>query len=177
MEPLFLLIVFLVLMTIVTVVGHAIWLMCEAVARGFSDQKERPTTYPISNRTWRCKTCSSEVRTNWLFCGDCGTPKSNDLKERTLRDLASVERQLERVRSEDKLDLTTFERLTLIVNDERIRLTTPQPVTAPSQLDPEPSAADLQVIELPVGSENEKEVLPEPVPTFYSLADDELDQP
>src|SRR5215467_11439509 len=100
MEALFLLFVFLIVLTVITVLGHAIWLMCESVVQGLS-HKETPTISPASVLTWRCQTCSSHVRTAWSFCGDCGSPR--DSKARSLRDLAAMQRQLEEFSREHRI--------------------------------------------------------------------------
>ena len=167
MEALFLLFVFLVVLTVIAVLGHAIWLMCEAVVRGVSPNKETPTISPASVVTWACETCCSAVRASWAFCGDCGTPR--DTKSRSLRDLAATKRQLESFRNDNKIALATFQMLNAIIEDERIRLTKPQPVNIapkpPQQPHREAAADKLQIIELPTIIETETQVQPAFFPT------------
>src|SRR6476659_3669516 len=127
MEALFLLFVFWIVLTMVTVVGHAIWLMCEAVVHSLSSTTKQPSISPASVPTWRCQACASHVRANWLFCGDCGTPR--DHKSRLLRELAATKRQLEAFSKDNKIDVTMFQQLNAIIEDERTRLTNPQPVS------------------------------------------------
>lgn len=175
MEALFLLFVVLIVLTVITVLGHAIWLMCGFVVRAVSDNAD-PTIIQTSVYTWRCPACTSYVRTGWDFCGDCGTPR--DSKIRMHRDLAAMQHQLEVFSKDNRIDVTTLERLSAIIEDERTRLTNPQPaIVAPatSQPDRESCADKLQIIELPIIIQSDAEI--QPAPTFYSADSDESHQP
>ena len=132
MEALFLLFVFLIVLSVITVLGHAIWLMCEYVIQSFSSHQSNPSISPTSVITWRCQTCASHVQVGWDFCGNCGTPRNS--KTRSIRDLAAMERQLEVFRRDNKIDVAIFQQLCVTIEEERTRLTNPQPVTATTTL-------------------------------------------
>src|ERR1043166_3394766 len=149
MEALFLLFVFLIVLSVITVLGHAIWLMCEYVIQSFSSHQSNPSISPTSVITWRCQTCASHVQVGWDLCGNCGTPRNS--KTRSIRDLAAMERQLEVFRRDNKIDVASFQQLCATIEAERTRLTNPQPVsvTPPSEADQKPAADKLQIIDLP----------------------------
>jgi hypothetical protein len=173
--PVFLFIIFIVVLGIVTVVGHGVWLLCGAVIRSLSDSSKGVTPIASGILTWRCETCSSEVRASWIFCGDCGAPKSSDIKLKTLRDLAATERQIEAFRHDGKIDPLTFENLRRVISDERIRLTTPKSAptsAAASNINKEPDASKVQLIEVPSAVYEEPRINPDPVPTFFSATAD-----
>src|SRR6185312_12720535 len=92
-----------------------------------------PSISPASVITWRCQTCASHVQVASDFCGNCGTARNS--KNRSIRDLAAMERQLELFRRYNKIDVAIFQQLCAIIGDERTRLTNPQPVslTPPSE--------------------------------------------
>ena len=163
MEPLlvFFFILF-ILLAIVTIVGHGIWLLCEAVVHSFSVTKA--TVPAASVLTWRCETCGAQVRASWVFCGDCGTPKTSDTDVRTLRDLAAMERQLERLFSEEKLDRETFQNLKLVIDAEQSRLKT----ETANEVPPNP-AQPARPQEEPQSSDQPDVVVPRPVVPMPSI--------
>src|SRR6185295_10851105 len=147
MEALFLLFVFLIVLSVITVLGHAIWLTCEYVIQSFSSHQSNPSISPASVITWRCQTCASHVQAASDFCGDCGTSRNSKIG--SIRDLAAMERQLGVFRLDDRIDLSIFRQLSAIIADERTRLTNPQPVnaaTTPSQANQEPPPDKLQIV-------------------------------
>ena len=148
MEALFLLFVFLIVLSVITILGHAIWLMCEYVVQSFSSHQPTPSISPSSVITWPCQTCASHVRVAWDFCGNCGTARNS--KARSIRDLAAMERQVRLFRSGDRISVDIFQQLSAIIEDERARLTNPQPVNpAPKSEPQEPHPDKLQIIDLP----------------------------
>jgi len=115
-----LLLVLLFILVIVTVVGHAIWLLCSWAIRSFT----KPDDYkPQSNiLSWRCEGCNSEVRSSWTFCGQGGLARQSDQLSQALRKLSVTEDQIDQFHQVGKLDRETFLTLKSIINRERIRL-------------------------------------------------------
>jgi hypothetical protein len=116
-------IVLFVVMALVTVLGHAMWLVCAAVVESLTTS-ERPQSAP-NILSWRCDICNSEVRTSWEYCGTCGAPKPSGSSLHVLKELAVVERFIERLLRENKIGAEIFEALKRVLVAERTNLTTP----------------------------------------------------
>jgi hypothetical protein len=140
--------VLLMVLAVVTVIGHAIWLICAAVVHSF---RSAETVSVASLLTWRCDTCSSNVGVEWLFCGNCGNPKPSKTNVRRFRDLATTERQLAQFLDKDKLDPETFQNIKRVIDVERSRLTSDAESTRETSTKPEPSipAAEPPVLAKP----------------------------
>jgi hypothetical protein len=110
-------IVLFIVLVIVTVLGHAIWLLCEAVVRRLTSST--PATTNSSILSWRCETCNAEVRMSWSFCGGCGSAKPSHNRIPGLKNLFVTERELGRLFGEGKLDPGTFEIVSGVLRAER----------------------------------------------------------
>src|SRR5882724_10742813 len=109
-------------LALMTAVGHGVWLIAAAILRAlFGSKKE--STDPTPAASWRCLNCNFEMLSARAeFCGVCGSPKPSAIVVDILQDLAAAERQLERFRSSDKVDETTYTNLKTSIEAERVRL-------------------------------------------------------
>jgi hypothetical protein len=147
-------IVLFVVMALVTVLGHAMWLVCAAVVESLTTS-ERPQSAPNILR-WRCDICNSEVRTSWEYCGTCGAPKPSGSSLHVLKELAVVERFIERLLRENKIGVEIYEALKSVLVAERTNLTTldrspvvvaqPEPIVTPIREDKKPVATSVPSI-------------------------------
>lgn len=154
-----LLIIFLIVLAVITVLGHAIWLLCAAIIHSFSSGA-KPTKETILG--WRCEACRSEVRASWGFCGNClvSEPASQRLK-----DLRITEHQIGELYRSLKIDHKTFAELGRVINAERIQLTAPE--KSDSRAVDTQSANELH----PSQELNEKRFPPVAVPSFLDEKD------
>jgi hypothetical protein len=126
MEALFILIVLLIVLAVLTVVGHLVWLMAAEIVRSvFGLGKQETTATPSNNPSWRCINCNVLAWATTPFCSNCGTPRPSDQVMEHLKDLAATERQIVRFCSEGKLSDEAYEQLLAQIRAERVRLTTP----------------------------------------------------
>ena len=167
-----LLIVLFVVLALVTVLGHAMWLMCAAVVEALTTSKSSQSAPNILS--WRCDICNSEVRTSWEYCGSCGAPKPSGSSRHALKELAVVERFMERLLRENKIGVEIFEALKRVLVAERTNLTTPggkpvvvnkhESVGAPNREEPKPVAPPAPSVPPPFKPAPERVVSQAPAP-------------
>src|SRR5262249_11183420 len=105
--------VIFVLLTIITVVGHGIWLMSAAIVGRLSGK---------SSVLARCANCDSELATGVVVCIVCGVRKPSAIVLELLTDLAATSRQLERLHRSGVIEESSFETLKEQLESERLRL-------------------------------------------------------
>ena len=173
-------IVLFVLGAIVTVVGHALWLMLAALYRSIlgqpassaSPQSSAPSA-PNAAQV-RCPNCGFQLPINAPFCPSCGLPKPTELRVDLLADLAATKRQLERFRDSGRIDSDTYAKLKIQLDAEEVRL---------REAKPAPQRPPVRPFEVPahrVTVETPREVPPQTQPDIpvvtasFVATDDEI---
>lgn len=128
------LIVLVVLLTIVTLVGHGIWVMLAAVARTLAPAPGSPR--PQGHK--RCPLCGYANSESADRCVWCGKPIGVEAASE-MSDLAAMRRQLGRLRAQAAMDPGEVEGLLARLDQYERRLR--QPATAPRPAETAPAAA------------------------------------
>jgi hypothetical protein len=147
------LIILFIILTVVTVLGHAIWLLCEAAIRALRGSKPAQTNANIV--TWICEACGSEVRATWSFCGRCGSANPFVTRIPSVTNLHVTEKVTEWLYTEGKLDHCTLELVKDVLHAER----NPSRHSKPAQEPPQKQITD----EPSVKVKPETPTLPTPV--------------
>ncbi|HKY30664.1 MAG TPA: zinc ribbon domain-containing protein [Pyrinomonadaceae bacterium] len=178
--PFILLIILLVLGAIVTVVGHAFWLVLAALFRAIFDQppssaKRQSAAQPQPNAARvRCPNCGFQVPPGAPFCPSCGLPKPSELRVDLLTDLAATKRQLERFRDAGRIDADTLAKLKIQLDAEEVRLREARP--APQRPPVEPFEVPVHQVTVETPIEVPLETQPEMpgVTASFVATDDEI---
>ena len=124
MEPLFVLITLIVILvvflTVVTLVGHAIWLIVAAIIKSFS--RTANASEPPSARPSLCPNCHAQMGNEAVVCFVCGVVKPSGITVELLKDLAATARQLERFHRSGAVGSSLYETLKANIENERLRL-------------------------------------------------------
>ena len=119
------LIPFLFALALITVIGHAIWVLLAKVFRAiFSEPEAEHAAADDSSaaqppRKSRCALCGAALIDGDSFCHFCGRARpSGEL----MADLATIARQLDRFLSQGRLDAETHKLLMDLVEEERAQL-------------------------------------------------------
>ena len=113
------LIALFIFLTIITVVGHGLWLMLAWILRQFKEPSQQRAAW--SGEISRCQNCNFELSQSTAFCGRCGWLQSGTVVE-LLKDLGATERQIERFHRLGKLDDWTYAELKAQIETEKLRL-------------------------------------------------------
>ncbi len=138
--------IFILLFTLglITVVGHALWVLLAMIFRAIFGGDEQPVlrSQPIFNA--RCVECGVSLRLGDDFCSGCGRWQGAQSKAGPVVELAMAARQLDRLLNQGKLDNETHQRVMRVVEEERERLTAPlrQPAVAPVAIEPRPVSVE-----------------------------------
>jgi hypothetical protein len=135
MEIIIFILAFLVILLIViTLVGHAIWLLAAAIIKGLRGESEAsryqtPDLFPCAN-------CHGAIASEATVCTICGVAKRSATIVELLKDLAAASRQLERFHRSGEIDNPIYETLKEKLETERLKLLSTQgpawAVTPPS---------------------------------------------
>jgi len=132
-----LLIILFILLTIITLIGHGIWVFLAWFLRTVSgNQKEAsfptfssPTPTPESSApksgSHACANCGEPLTVQMKFCGVCGAHRPTLSEEEQLRELSATLRQLERLHEAGKFT-GDFVELKSVIEAERQRILFPQ---------------------------------------------------
>lgn len=175
----------LIVLCIVTVVGHAIWWMFATILKALFGSSPESGVQPIK-LSKECVECGASLKLGDDFCSNCGRSQVARRKSDPLAELAMITKQMDRFLNLGKIDLAAYQQVTTAIAEERERLTglrqPSQPVT-PVIESAEPAKPEL-VVELKLDAvelitptvlaatqnQNEPEKITEPVfaasPTF-----------
>jgi len=129
----------LIVLGIITVVGHAIWWMIAAILRAFFGSTPQPVK--LTSLKKECVECGEALSLNDEFCANCGRSQKPVSKPDPLIDLAMTARQLDRFLNLGKIDVATHQAVMNAIEEERERLTRPmrsQPQAKPVVETPPP---------------------------------------
>ncbi|HQR31817.1 MAG TPA: hypothetical protein PLK30_03700 [Blastocatellia bacterium] len=145
----------LIVLGIVTVVGHAIWWMFATIIKALLGSSSEPAKQRIllSNE---CAGCGASLKFDDDFCSVCGRPQKLSSHADPLAELTIVIRQMDRFLNLGKIDPATHQQVINVIEEERERLVTPmqppqsvkpaietfEPVKAAPIIKPEPDAVD-----------------------------------
>lgn len=127
----------LIFFTIITVVGHLIWISVAWIFYKLSGKGKEP---PASKESvWeRCVNCGELVRDSYEKCFRCGTPKPSDQTKELKKELEAAWRQIHNLHRKGSIDSQTFNAIKDALETERDRiLGKPKPQPAP-KTEPEP---------------------------------------
>jgi hypothetical protein len=150
------LIILLVLLAIVTLIGHGVWVFLAWFLRTVSDgRKDEPplTLVPPTPRpeSHSCFNCFEPLTIQMKFCGVCGAHRPTLAQEELLRELEITLRQLERLRQADEYK-SDFINIKTSIEAERERILFPygrpkKPTAAPVHHEPRKSQAPSPPVE------------------------------
>jgi len=140
------LVALLIVLGVITLIGHGIWVLLAAIFRAFSDNVTNESTPPpIYEKTPApprqhsfCDHCGATLAANSQKCFSCGRPQLEITDKNRLSDLDATERQLQRFYEQGVLDDLKFNWLKQVVAQERQQLL--HPVAAPPKPVLEPEA-------------------------------------
>ncbi len=130
----------LIVLGIITLIGHGIWVLLAAIFRALSDKPaddhapmpiyEKPSA-PLRQPIF-CDHCGAALRANSKMCFSCGRTQLGLEEKETLNDLDATERQLQRFHQQGVLDESKFNWLNQVVAHERHRFLQAPPVPVPA---------------------------------------------
>ncbi len=134
------LVALLIILGIITLIGHGLWVLLAAIWRAFSHDTpdtadplrihEKAITPP--RQPSFCEHCGAALGVNNKLCFSCGRAQLGLEEKATLNDLDATERQLKRWYEQEVLDDVKFNWLQQVVAYERQQLLqTPPPPPAP----------------------------------------------
>lgn len=141
MEILFFLFIFF---SIVTLVGHAIWVALAWFFRQFKSEVSKPTPLESLNQEQTtCAACGTFMHVSERACASCRLPRPTAAQSELLKELSATMRQLARLHKAGALGSLDYEHLMRVLEDERERLLSratyaPQP-TATETPKPQPT--------------------------------------
>lgn len=166
--------IFLLILGLITLLGHGIWVLLAAIGRAlFGGDTKQPTELRITEKPYTppraarfCNYCGASLGANSNLCFSCG--KTQSLAEaETLSDLDATERQLKRFHEQGVLDDLKFNWLSHVITTERQRLaqpTPPPPVPEkPIVIPPEPVPQPVQPLRTETPPPVPRPVEPQPV--------------
>jgi hypothetical protein len=139
----FFIFVLLFALGLITVIGHALWVLLAMIFRAIFGADEQPVLQNQPVFDARCAECGAGLRLGDDFCSGCGRWQGTQSKAGPVVELALVARLLDRLLNQGKLDSETHRRVMQAVEEERQRLTAPfrQPAAPPPATQPVPVEA------------------------------------
>lgn len=119
----------LLVLGIITVVGHAIWWALAKIFHAFWGKSPEPVK--AVSLISQCVGCGVSLGLKDDFCPSCGRPQKVNTKADPLADLAMTSRQMDRFLNQGEIDLATHRSVTKAIEEERERLTRPMRSTQP----------------------------------------------
>lgn len=185
------LVVIVIILGLITLLGHGIWLMLAAIFRAILKRPKIEFLDLKGPKEPECDVCRTVNAGGSRFCGLCGRPATTVETAEQLRDLAATGRQISRWVGSDAIETESAQYLERLVRSERERLLTPQapaePVLpAPSFLDETPAEPPQRCpVPTPASSTRPEPVGREPEPVGAYLhpepsagpTDDRRDEP
>ncbi len=113
----------LIVLGIITVVGHAIWWTLAKILQAFWGKSPEPVK--AVSLISQCVGCGTSLGLKDDFCPSCGRPQKVNTKADPLADLAMASRQMDRFLNQGKIDPATHRKVMKAVEEERERLTQP----------------------------------------------------
>ncbi|HEV3079064.1 MAG TPA: hypothetical protein VGY66_04770, partial [Gemmataceae bacterium] len=143
--------VVLVVLAMVTVIGHGIWLLLAGFFRALSgrDSGQRKTVSSASSGA-KCLQCGRPLRSLEAHCPTCGLARAAPVASE-LDELDATARQLAAFRAGGSLDQATYDRLSECVRTRR-RLLTAARLISSVKANKEPEAVPAQAQALSTGS-------------------------
>ncbi len=137
---------------LITVIGHAIWVLLAMFFRAISGESKSPPA-----TSGRCVECGASMRLGDDFCSACGRWQIARSSPGPIPELSMAARQLDRLLNQGKLDVATHRRVMQVIEEERVRLTdTPRwdAVTTPREVEPGlATVEEIQSLEQPVATQ------------------------
>ncbi len=115
---------FVIVIAVITVVGHFIWWMLATIFRALLGEPAKPAE-TISLNT-RCVECGTLLRIGDDFCHSCGRWQVVRTESEPLASLKIAARLMDSLLNQGKLDLQTHRAVMKAIEDERDRLINPQ---------------------------------------------------
>lgn len=167
--------ILLVVLGVITVIGHAIWWMIATIVRALFGATPQPVK--LTSLKKECSECGASLSLNDEFCSNCGRSQKPVGKPDPLVDLAMTTRQLDRFLNLGKIDVATHRAVMNAIEEERQRLTRPmrpQTEAKPVVKTPPPAVVVQPVVAPPpaptpvlsVRAETEIPALPSPKPVI-----------
>jgi len=129
------LVVLFFVLTIVTLVGHGIWVMVAAIFRALAASSAgEGSDHPVP-----CPHCKRNNPANLHHCAWCGKLLRGDVTGE-LSDLAALGRQLRRLQEGGAVDPAVVEDLLARADEYQSRLLQPPPAPRPVETPPQPAA-------------------------------------
>lgn len=127
-----------IFLTIITVIGHLIWLSVAWIFKSLSGSRNDNQT-SISDRWEKCITCGEPVRVEYEKCFRCGTPKPSEQTKELKKELEAAWRQTHSLYKKGAIDNETYQSMKIALETERDRLLgktkpTTQPIVEPAQV-------------------------------------------
>lgn len=129
----------LVVLGIITVVGHAIWWTLAKILHAFLGKSPQPIK--AVSLISECAGCGLTLGLKDDFCPSCGRPQKVSANLDPLADLAMASRQIDRFLNLGKIDLATHRSVTKAIEEERERLT--RPMRPQQQINPVAEASEI----------------------------------
>ncbi|MEX2560691.1 MAG: hypothetical protein WD403_12290, partial [Pirellulales bacterium] len=132
-------VVLLIVLSIVTVVGHGIWVLL-AYLFAAGARERRPQFRPVR----RCPACDVPLLPGFAACGECGWPRAASQESRNLAVLRELTRQVEDFGQRSLLDPLTRANLLAAIHQQQERSApkpAPAPAAAPEPATPRPAAS------------------------------------
>jgi hypothetical protein len=129
----------LIVLGIITVIGHGIWVLLAAIFRAFSGESATAAAMPLRihekpsapREPSFCDHCGAALAVNSKLCFSCGRTQLGLEEKETLNDLDATERQLKRFHQQSVLDESKFSWLMQIVAHARQQFLQPPPAPEP----------------------------------------------
>jgi hypothetical protein len=134
------LIYLILIIGMVTVIGHGIWVLLAAILRAYSGESKETSASPS-----RCVECGTGLRAGDDFCHACGRWQRVQSNPGVMAELTIAARQLDRLLNQGKLDVETHKRVMQIIEAERESFTAPlrrDAVTTPPAIEPQPAVVE-----------------------------------
>ncbi len=159
----------LVLIAMITLVGHGIWVTIRAIIRQLAGSSKRSEKQTSEGQ--RCENCGFRIESAADYCGRCGCARLSGIVVELLKDLRATDRQLERFHRAGSLGDETYEKLKEKIESERARLTSrkaPGFAVSPSVASwPTPSAPTTPT---PTADSALGKIVPPPAPPIIVVA-------
>ena len=160
--------ILIIVLGIVTVIGHTIWWGIAAILRALFGTTPQPVK--LTSLKKECSECGAALSLNDEFCSNCGRSQKPAGKPDPLTDLAMTARQLDRFLNLGKIDPATHRAVMNAIEEERERLTRPlrpQPQAKPVVETPPPVAVVSPIVTPP----------PAPTPVLNVRIENEIPAP
>jgi hypothetical protein len=112
----------LIVLSLVTVVGHGIWVLIRTVFRAIGGHSDEPADFSS-----KCPVCGTNLSVRSNYCGFCGSKQV--MQGRIPADLDFIVRQLDRLVSLGRIDQTTYKSIMQAIEEDRARFKPPREQT------------------------------------------------